>query len=156
MVFIFVGITGNAYKVETQAAVQQGESFTIKDYTLIYDSLATYPTANKEVSAATVSVFKSGSKITVLTPEKNFHRGHSQPASEVAIYSNFKEDVYVVLAGIEEDLVTFKVLVTPLVIWLWIGGGVMAVGTLFAMLPNMKKRPQPVRQFSREDALEGI
>ncbi|MCP4403935.1 MAG: heme lyase CcmF/NrfE family subunit [bacterium] len=154
IVFIFVGITGSAYKVETQVAVQQGESFSIKDYMLTYESLATYSTTNTDISAATVSVFKSDSKITVLTPEKNFHRKQSQPATEVAIYSSLKEDVYIVLAGIEDDIAVFKVLVTPLVIWLWIGGCVMAVGTLFAMLPNMEKRPRPVRHFSKEAALE--
>jgi len=156
IVLIFIGITGSAFKVEKQATVQQGESFTVKDYTLRYDSISSYPTANKEVYAANLSIFNSGSKIAVLTPEKNFHRGQDQAATEVAIHSSLKEDVYVVLAGFDDDIATFKVLVTPLVVWIWIGGVIMALGTIFAMLPNLKKRPQPVRQAHREEVIESV
>lgn len=139
IVLIFVGITGNAFKIEKQATVKKGESFSIKNYTLRYDSLASYPTASKEVVAATLSVFNSGEKLDVLYPERNFHQGHDQPATEVAIRSTLKEDLYVILAGYDGDTATFKVLVNPLVIWLWIGGAVMTLGTIFAMLPDRKK-----------------
>jgi cytochrome c-type biogenesis protein CcmF len=146
IVMIFVGITGNAFKVETQATVKKGESFRIKDYTLRYDSLSQYPTAHKQVVAASLSLFHSGSIIAVLTPEKNIHKGQDQTASEVAIHSTLKEDVYVILAGHENDIATFKVLVNPLVMWLWIGGTVMGLGTIFAMLPNLKKGGRAAHQ----------
>jgi cytochrome c-type biogenesis protein CcmF len=142
VVLIFVGITGSAFKVETQVTLKKGESFTIKNYTLTYDDISYYPTANKEVVAASLSVSNSGSKIGELTPERNFYRSYEQPTSEVAIYSTLKEDLYVILAGYEEEVAAFKVLVTPLVIWLWIGGGIMALGAVFAALPNYKKGGQ--------------
>jgi cytochrome c-type biogenesis protein CcmF len=152
IVLIFVGITGNAFKLEKQATVKKGESFNIKSYTLRYDSLARYPTANKEVVVASLSMFNSGSKTAVLTPEKNLHRGQDQPTTEVAIHSNLKEDLYVILAGYEGDVATFKVLVTPLVIWIWIGGTTMAMGTIFAMFPNRKKGRSVVHQAPDEEA----
>ncbi|MEE9610486.1 MAG: heme lyase CcmF/NrfE family subunit, partial [Desulfatiglandales bacterium] len=151
IVMIFVGITGSAFKVEKQATVKKGESFSIKNYTLRYDSLSQYPTANKEVIAASVSLFNAGSRVTVLFPEKNFHRGQDQPASEVAIRSTLKEDVYLILAGHEGDTATFKVLVTPLVIWLWIGGVVMTLGTIFAMLPDQRKGRRLLHQAQNEE-----
>jgi cytochrome c-type biogenesis protein CcmF len=150
IVLIFVGITGSAYKVEKQATVKKGESFTIKNYTLRYDTLTRYPTAHKEVVAVSLSVFDGGEKIGVLYPEKNFHRGQDQPTTEVAIHSTLKEDLYVVLAGHEEDIASFKVLVTPLVIWLWIGGVVMALGTIFAMLPDSRKGRRVLQQAPKE------
>jgi len=152
IVLIFVGITGSAFKVETQATVEKGESFNIKGYTLRYDSISSYPTANMKVVVASLSLYNAGSKIGVLNPEKNFHRGQDQPATEVAIRSTLKEDVYVILAGYEKDTATFKVLVTPLVIWLWIGGIVMTLGTLFAMLPNRKKGRRGLHQAQIEAA----
>ncbi len=152
IVMIFVGITGNAFKLEKQATVSEGESFNIKNYTLRYDSLARYPTANKEVVVASLSMFNAGSKTAVLTPEKNLHRGQDQPTTEVAIHSNFKEDLYVILAGYEGNTATFKVLVTPLVIWIWIGGAIMALGTIFAMFPNRKKGGSGVGEAPTEEA----
>jgi len=57
----------------------------------------------------------------------------------VAIHTNFKEDLYVILAGYDKDLATFKVLVNPLVVWLWIGGGIMVIGAIVIVLPERRK-----------------
>jgi cytochrome c-type biogenesis protein CcmF len=68
------------------------------------------------------------------------YKGQGQPTTEVAIHSTLKEDVYVILAGYEKDMATFKVMVNPLVIWLWIGGGIMGLGTVIVMLPNRRRK----------------
>jgi cytochrome c-type biogenesis protein CcmF len=34
-----------------------------------------------------------------------------------------------------------KVLVMPLTVWLWIGGGIMGLGTLLAALPGRRRNP---------------
>ena len=73
-------------------------------------------------------------------PEKSLYQGQDQATSEVAIRTTLKEDLYVILAGYDEESATFKVLVNPLVIWLWIGGGIMTLGTIIVMLPDRKKR----------------
>ena len=42
----------------------------------------------------------------------------------------------------DDDPVTIRVIVQPLVVWLWIGGGVMAFGTLLAAIPSrLWRRP---------------
>jgi cytochrome c-type biogenesis protein CcmF len=152
IVLVFVGITGDAFKMEKQITVNKGDSFEVKDYTIRYDSLARYPTANKEVVAATLSVFNAGKRVALLTPEKNFHKGHDQAATEVDIHSTLKEDLYVILAGHEGEIATFKVLVNPLVVWIWIGGGVMALGTIVAMFPDRRRRSRAAsKELKREE-----
>ena len=32
--------------------------------------------------------------------------------------------------------------VNPLIVWLWIGGGVMALGTILALSPRLRRRPR--------------
>jgi cytochrome c-type biogenesis protein CcmF len=34
-----------------------------------------------------------------------------------------------------------KVFVKPMIVWIWIGGGLMAVGTVLAMFPGRRRRP---------------
>jgi cytochrome c-type biogenesis protein CcmF len=34
-----------------------------------------------------------------------------------------------------------KVFIKPLVMWMWIGGGMMALGTLLALFPGRRRRP---------------
>ena len=56
-------------------------------------------------------------------------------------------DVYLTIAGnrppdVGASEVHLEVFLKPLIIWLWIGGLMMAVGTLFAAFPgNRRRRP---------------
>ena len=34
-----------------------------------------------------------------------------------------------------------KIIVQPLIVWLWIGGGVMAIGSLMAIFPGKRRVP---------------
>jgi cytochrome c biogenesis factor len=56
----------------------------------------------------------------------------------VAIYSTLKEDLYVVYAGHspETQQPVIHAYLNPLVKWIWLGGAVMVLGTLLAMMPN--------------------
>ncbi len=119
-----------------------GESMTINDYTLTYENIDQYETQSKTVVTATLSVYNQGKLIGKLTPEKYFHRSYQQAVTEVAIRSTLLEDLYVILIGWDEDGTTaFKVLVNPLVSWIWIGGVVFVIGGLIAFWPERQKLP---------------
>ena len=52
--------------------------------------------------------------------------------------SSLSEDLYLILSGfseIQQNRATLKVLVRPLVVWIWIGGAVVALGTMVAIWP---------------------
>jgi cytochrome c-type biogenesis protein CcmF len=140
VVLTFFAITGSAFNTEAQVSLRKGESFDVSKYKLRYDGITSYPTANKDAVIASLTLFNDGHKKGVLFPEKSLFHGQDQATSEVAIHTTLKEDLYVILAGYDEEVATFKVLVNPLVIWLWIGGGVMTLGTIIVMLPDRRKR----------------
>jgi cytochrome c-type biogenesis protein CcmF len=82
-------------------------------------------------------------------PEKNFHWNVEQWVTEVAIRTTLKEDLYVILAGFAEDgSATFQILINPLVVWLWIGGGLLLLGTAVAIWPQEKESSNVKRQAS--------
>jgi cytochrome c-type biogenesis protein CcmF len=140
IILIFMGFGGNAFNMERQITLNKGESFSIKNYTLRYEALSNYPTTQMDKTVATLTLFNDNHKVGVLSPEKSLYKNQDQPTTEVAIHSTLKEDVYVILAGYEKELATFKVLVNPLVIWIWIGGAIMGIGTVIVMLPNRKRK----------------
>jgi cytochrome c-type biogenesis protein CcmF len=54
------------------------------------------------------------------------------------------EDVYLTLVAAPDDgsrAATIGVIVQPLIAWLWVGGALMAVGTLLAAWPGRRRRP---------------
>jgi cytochrome c-type biogenesis protein CcmF len=153
VVLLFLAMSGNAFNMEKQITVNKGESFKVKDYTLKFDGLSEYPTAGKDRAVATLTVFNDLHKVGVLSPEKALFRGQDQPTTEVAIHTTLKEDLYVILAGYGKDWATFKVLINPLVVWLWIGGGIMAIGTIIVMLPDRRKRKKSPSNKSYAEAV---
>lgn len=56
----------------------------------------------------------------------------------VAIYSTLREDLYVVYAGRspDNDQPIIHIYLNPLVKWIWLGGVVVVLGTLLALMPN--------------------
>ena len=56
----------------------------------------------------------------------------------VAISSTLREDLYVVYAGTNPDtnLPVIHAYLNPLVKWIWLGGCVVVLGTILALIPN--------------------
>ena len=141
LVILAVGVIGSSfYDVEKEAVVEQGESMAIGKYVLTYDGIVQYETADRSVVRAAVSVRNGDKLVGRLTPEKHYHRSYQQPVTEVAIRSTLVEDLYLVLIGWDEDgTAAFKVLVNPVVSWIWVGGTILLVGGVIALWPRRRK-----------------
>jgi cytochrome c-type biogenesis protein CcmF len=153
MVCLFVGITGSsAFKVERIETLGKGESLIIKDYQLRFESFSSYPTQDKHVTTATLSVSRGGKKIGILRPEKNFYVNQEQPVTEVAVRSTLKEDLYVILSQYnqDDDSATFKVVISPLIMWMWLGGFILVGGTILAMWPDKRERLRLAMHYVQE------
>jgi cytochrome c-type biogenesis protein CcmF len=99
---------------------------------------------------ATLTVFEGGREITTLVPEKRFYKRPEQPATEVAMRSTMKDDLYVILGTFDKDgTATFQAYINPLVWWLWFGGVVLVLGTAVAAFPAR-------RAVQRERAREQV
>ena len=142
IVLIAAGVIGSSfYQMEKEATLMVGESMSIKNYTLTYDGMEQYDTGSKVVVTTTLSVFSGQKPAGKLTPEKYFHNGNQHPVTEVAIRTTLLEDLYVILGGWTADgSATFKVMVNPLIIWIWIGGGFLLLGGLMALWPEGMSR----------------
>ncbi len=148
IILLFAAIAGAAFSTEREAVLRKGETVSINQYTLRYEGASTYPTRSAMVTSATLTVFNSASRVAVLNPQRNIHRGHEdQPMTEVAIRSTWREDLYVILAGLGEDgTANFRVIVNPLMMWMWIGGLLLVAGTMFAFWPE---RGEALRERAR-------
>jgi cytochrome c-type biogenesis protein CcmF len=143
VVLITVGIVGSSfYKVEQQVVLERDESVTVQGYELIYEGADLEVTQEKQRNAATVAVYRDGRLLDRLTPESNFHWNIQQRVSEVDIRYSLTKDLYLVLAGLEDDgnLAVFQVFVNPLVNWIWLGGALMILGTVVAIWPSAAER----------------
>lgn len=154
VVLAVIGIAGSTfYQTEVQQNLKLGESMTVKQYTLTFDGLKMYPAENRDIIAARLSVTENGNPIGTLTPEKDYYRAADQTMTQIAVRSTPREDLYLILAGWADDgSATIKVVINPLVMWLWVGFGVFIVGTLIAVSPDPRESPAWARARAREAA----
>jgi cytochrome c-type biogenesis protein CcmF len=159
-VLLFIGWSGQAFTTDASAEMGIGDTMTIREYTLRMEKLGVDDTPNYSSDKATMAVFVNGERIGWnLLPERRVYKAGSepQPTSEVAIYSTARNDLYVVFAGATRDgkKAIIQVFYNPLTMWVWIGGIVLVIGTLIALLPN-KRTPVRKRQEveSKEEAVE--
>jgi cytochrome c-type biogenesis protein CcmF len=154
-VLLFVGWSGQAFTTDASSEMGIGDRLPIREYTLRMDNLGIEDTANYSADKATVSLFRYGTKVANLYPERRVYKAGNepQPTSEVAIYSTAANDVYVVFAGATADgkKAIVQVFYNPLTMWVWIGGIVLVIGTLIALLPNKKT---PVRRRQAPESKE--
>lgn len=153
VIVAFVGIVGSSFfRTEVKKSVHPGDSFTIGSYTLRFQGLDETDTPHLDSATALVEVLRpDGREITTMAPAKLFFKRPQQPATKVAIRSTPLNDLYVVLAGIDDSgqTATFEVFLTPLVFWLWAGGLMMVLGTVVIMWPNVRERAAIATVLSR-------
>ncbi|MDD5771850.1 MAG: heme lyase CcmF/NrfE family subunit [bacterium] len=143
IVMMFVGMIGiGAYSIEKDVEnIKIGSTIEIGKYKLTYDDLQAVEHPDKQSVYAVLTVYKNNKSIYKLRPEKGFFPNHEQPTTEVAIATTLLDDLYVILNGYNANTgnATFRVLINPLVVWMWLGGIVIFIGTTIAFCPNRKK-----------------
>ena len=145
IVFMFVGFTGHAFDQEKEFSLKVGESNHVAGYNfkLIQMSETERPNHYAWISDLRVTN-DEGKFVTNLHPEKRiyFHRNpdpnRRQPHSELDIYTTMNRDIYSIFSGVDsENSVAFiKIMVNPLVQWVWLGGYILVFGTIVALWPR--------------------
>ena len=118
---------------------------------------------------AKLGIERDGRRVFVGYPEKEFYKGQKQPVSEVDLRSTFKEDLYMILADFKgnelvtkkdgksgffkDGEVTVKVYVMPMVKWIWMGGWVIAFGTMIAVWPDRLEARRRTERLKRQEAI---
>ena len=140
ILLIALGVTGShAWSVQTEATLRRGETAELAGYRFRFDDLTAVEESNhfKVVGAFTVS---NGRTLDVLRPAKKFYPQEQSPIAYVDYRLGLKEDVYLVLGDFARDgtQATIKLQVNRLVSWIWIGGVVLTLGALLAILPERR------------------
>jgi cytochrome c-type biogenesis protein CcmF len=142
IVLMFLGFAGEAYKLDEQVLLKQGQSTRIGQWDFRNDGIKVSDDGQKQMTTAYVAVLEDGKQIDTLYPARwVFHRHEDSPTTEVAIRRGFWEDLYIVLPATDPTMMaaqtaTLQIVVNPLVNWIWLGFGIIAFGTGIALLPE--------------------
>jgi cytochrome c-type biogenesis protein CcmF len=138
VVVIFLGFAGEGFKQTAQALLKPGQQVQVGDFIVRHDALRVTNDSQKQMVSSQVTVLRDGATYATMYPAKWFWNKSEQPTTEVAIQRGFAQDVYVVLAAFDTagQTATLDVTIAPLVNWIWLGFGILTLGTLIALLPD--------------------
>ncbi len=152
VMLMVVGIAGSTfYKTDVQTNVKKGETITLRNYTVRYDGLKEVQREDHDAVIANLTITDNGQPAGMLFPEKDFYPQQDQPSTQMAVKSTLSEDLYLILAGYEQDgSASLKVIINPLILWLWLGWVVLVGGSLIALWPDPREDRALARIEGRE------
>jgi cytochrome c-type biogenesis protein CcmF len=139
IVLMFFGFAGEGFKVEEQLLVRPGQQAAVGRYTIRHDAVRVTDDGQKQMVTGHLTIFQGDKEVRKMYPAKWYFRKHEQePTTEVAIWRRAGEDLYIVMPAfdLKDQSASLHVVVNPLVNWIWVGFGIMALGTGIALLPE--------------------
>ncbi|HEY78581.1 MAG TPA: heme lyase CcmF/NrfE family subunit [Dehalococcoidia bacterium] len=139
IILITLGIiVSSFYNIERTATLDIGETMNIGKYELTYDELIFRQDNVRARAIASLSASRNGRPVGVMQPSYDYWFRHDDHFAEVAVRSTPAEDLFVSLVWTGFDpgdkSATFRVLVNPLIVWMWVGGGFFLLGGAVAFL----------------------
>ena len=152
IVAVAVGAS-SAFKSETEATLRKGETMSLRGHTVRLDELWARQELQRFVLGADLTVLRDGEAKGQMDPRLNFYQTSEQPISTPAVRSRASGDLYLNLMAIERDgsTATIRMIVEPLVPWIWAGGLIIVLGALITVIPSRRRErltatvPAPAR-----------
>ena len=140
VVILVVGyIASTTFQTSREVRLTPGQTITIERHHLEYLGSTTSIDARRTSVGARIRV--DGGK--VYTPELRRFPNTSTVIGTPSVRTGPFDDVYLSLltSPTDGDVVNMRIIIEPLAVWMWIGGGVIAMGTLLAAWPGRRRNP---------------
>jgi cytochrome c-type biogenesis protein CcmF len=158
MVLVVAGLLGSSvYKVEQSAIinVEPGATATLEGYTLTYQGMNESSGAQNSTRAgATFEVTRDGEVLGTVEPHTDVYPVSGAAVRAVILGRPF-EDLFVVtdepFDGTSETI-ALRMVVFPLIRWVWIGSILLCAGAVVSLWPRRQKQEQEARAVRPAEA----
>jgi cytochrome c-type biogenesis protein CcmF len=102
-----------------------------------------------------MSVMKNGSFVGTVEAWHGVYPSFNMLSTRAGIRSTPVEDLYVIFSELQPDgqAAAFRLLVNPMVWWMWLAGPFVILGTVVALWPTRQRATAVITNPSREGAL---
>ncbi|MGH7678045.1 MAG: heme lyase CcmF/NrfE family subunit, partial [Gemmatimonadaceae bacterium] len=147
VLFVALGVTASsAFRKEREATLVPGGTLTVAGQTVRLKSVWGREEPQRSVIGATMEVLnKDGAVVGTIAPRMNYYRVSDQPVPTPDVRSGLRGDLYVNLMAFDANgaNATVKVIVEPLVPWIWFGGFVIVAGAVIGLFHRGRRSTAP-------------
>jgi cytochrome c-type biogenesis protein CcmF len=141
-----IGIAATAWGVEGLATVRIGSSIKAGDYEARLERVVPRTESNYREDAAVFTIFRRGENLGSLESMKRLYLTRGMPTTEAGIMTVGLGQVYISLGEVQSDgSVGVRLYYKPLVLLIWIGALVMALGGGISLTDRRLRIGAPVR-----------
>ncbi len=129
-----IGVSGvNTYKIEKDAAMKPGATFSIAGYDFKFLSTTNVIGPDYDAVQALITVSHDGRLVATLTPQKRHFAVQQTDNSHAAIAVNWARDLFVAMGDpLGGGAWSMRIQYKPLIRYIWLGALVMAAGGVVA------------------------
>jgi cytochrome c-type biogenesis protein CcmF len=146
VVMVALGVIGTSFfNTQRDVVLAPGERVAVDDYEVRYVGTTVTPKSTSTEFLSSVEVYRDGKLIDTIQPSRSFYSAFNMASTRAAIRSTPVTDLYVVPSeNLPDSSVGFRILVNPLIWWMWVAGPVLVVGTVVSLWPQPARRPTTV------------
>jgi cytochrome c-type biogenesis protein CcmF len=136
----------STFTTKRDVQLARGQSATVSGYTVTYLGSQTQRSAQKTSIKARLRIHHGGSDLGVYAPAISTFPGTNEGIGTPSIRTGLLRDVYLTLVSspTQQGRITIGVAINAMVVWLWSGGLILALGTGVALAPRLRRRVRPV------------
>lgn len=137
---MFVGFAGRAWGIDKEVSLSPGEQTSIAEYTLTYKGTRMEVDSEKRMIFADLDVTRNGEPVGMVSPAKYIYKTSPEPSTEVARHITVKNDLYTVIGMVnpQTKVAAFQLHVNALISFIWFGAGILILGAMIAMWPELQ------------------
>ena len=138
IVALALGITGSSfYGVQRDFILAPGQQVEVEGYTVEYVGTRVKVLSDRTEFLNDLTATRGQGEPKPMLAWRAFYPDQRMSATRAAIRSTPIEDLYIVSSeSLADGRVAFRILVNPLVWWMWVAGGILVLGTLVALWPQ--------------------
>lgn len=130
----------SSYVRQAEFTLTPGATAEFAGHTLTYEGQNVKEESSKIVDQVLIRIDGTGPWAPSLNKFANGNQTIGTPSVRSTPFDDVALSVVDIKSG-DDGAVTIRVTVQPLIMWLWIGGAIMALGTLLAVFPGSRRDP---------------
>jgi cytochrome c-type biogenesis protein CcmF len=154
IVMVALGVVGTTFfSTQKDVVLAPGDTVVVDDYEIRYIGTTEIPWSNRTDFISSVEVYRDGNLLEIIKPNRSFYPSFNMASTRAAIRSTPVEDLFIVPSeNLDNGSVGFRILINPLIWWMWVAGPVLVLGTVVALWPQRVRQTATAKAPGRVSA----